>query len=65
MKYEDSKNIKDNCDKKLFKETVLDLKKNAIKLGKLGVLLCDLDNSIITLLLSKAIMMKLLIKPSS
>ena len=65
MKYEDSKNIKDNCDKKLFKEKVLDLKKKAIKLGKLGVLLCDLDNSIITLLLSKAIMMKLLIKPSS
>ena len=36
IKDEDFKNIKNNCDKKSFKETVIDLKKKAIKLGKSG-----------------------------
>ena len=36
IKDEYLENIKDNCDKKPSKETFLDLKKNAIKLGKSG-----------------------------
>ena len=36
IKDEDFENIKDNCDKKSFKETVLNLKKKATKLCKIG-----------------------------
>ena len=36
IKDEDFENIKDYCDNKLFKETFIDLKKKAIKLGKSG-----------------------------
>ena len=36
IKNEDFKNIKDNCDNKSFKETFIDLKKEATKLGKSG-----------------------------
>ena len=36
IKYEDFENVKDNCDNKAFKETVLEFKNKGIKLGKSG-----------------------------
>ena len=65
IKDEDFKNIKNNCDKKSFKETVIALKKKPSSWVKVRVIPSNIYDAIITLLLSKATMMKVIIKPSS